>query len=780
MKKQKTDFIKFTQRWGILSLISLALVLIGFEIVTTYLDFNFRSNKTREEFISQQQALIKQEVNHAVDFIDYKTLFVDSVDENTKKELLETINLIRFGKEGYVFVNRFNGDALVSNGNIFSGEKKLWEVFPKDVKKTKALFEMEYNAAQKPEGDFIYYSFAKLTDSTKESPKVSFIYGIPSLQWLVGAGVYLDDVEKDIALMKSILIDHILINMIYTIVIVIVIIAFFLLLINIQFKKLKNDFDQFNLFFKEAAYEDEPIKLEKIKFSNFEEMAKNANIMLNDKMVAQQEVRDEKEQLFVTIRSVGDGLITTDNTGKVELMNTVAEKLTGWSNEEAKGKELNNVFNIVNENTRKQVENPVGRAIAENIIIGLANHTILISKDGTEYNIADSAAPIKDTNNNIRGVVLVFRDITEEYKIQEELRQSEIRYNRLSDLTYEGILIHKNGIAIDVNSALERISGYTAEELIGKNIIQLLVLKKYHKILFQNMQSEVIAPYEIEGIRKDGLIAKLEIESQNIGYKLGSENIRVTAIRDITEKSKMLDDLVESKKKAENASKLKSVFLAQMSHEIRTPINALVSMSSLLRYDFEDEANQDQLMSFEIIDRAGGRIIRTVDLLLNLSEIQTGTYEINSTLFNLYVDVLSLVIAGNKSLAEKKKIKLNLNSTSIDSDMLADYYTVNQIFVQLIDNAIKYTKEGEVCVTIDKNELGQLVVEIKDSGIGIEEEYLPKLFEPFSQEEMGYTRQYEGNGIGMALVKEYCKLNNAEIKVESKKGVGTIFRVVFN
>jgi PAS domain S-box-containing protein len=509
-------------------------------------------------------------------------------------------------------------------------------------------------------------------------------------------------------------------------------------------------------------------------------MAKNANIMLNDKMVAQQEVRDEKEQLFVTIRSVGDGLITTDNTGKVELMNTVAEKLTGWSNEEAKGKELNNVFNIVNENTRKQVENPVGRAIAENIIIGLANHTILISKDGTEYNIADSAAPIKDTNNNIRGVVLVFRDITEEYKNQEELRQSEIRYNRLSDLTYEGILIHKNGIAIDVNSALERISGYTAEELIGKNIIQLLVLKKYHKILFQNMQSEVIAPYEIEGIRKDGLIAKLEIESQNIGYKLGSENIRVTAIRDITEKSKMLDDLVESKKKAENASKLKSVFLAQMSHEIRTPINALVSMSSLLRYDFEDEANQDQLMSFEIIDRAGGRIIRTVDLLLNLSEIQTGTYEINSTLFNLYVDVLSLVIAGNKSLAEKKKIKLNLNSTSIDSDMLADYYTVNQIFVQLIDNAIKYTKEGEVCVTIDKNELGQLVVEIKDSGIGIEEEYLPKLFEPFSQEEMGYTRQYEGNGIGMALVKEYCKLNNAEIKVESKKGVGTIFRVVFN
>jgi signal transduction histidine kinase len=110
----------------------------------------------------------------------------------------------------------------------------------------------------------------------------------------------------------------------------------------------------------------------------------------------------------------------------------------------------------------------------------------------------------------------------------------------------------------------------------------------------------------------------------------------------------------------------------------------------------------------------------------------------------------------------------------------ADEYSVNQIFDNLINNAVKYTKEGEVKVKVDSFQNGQVVVDVSDTGIGISEEFLPNLFQPFIQEEQGYTRKYEGNGLGLALVKRYCDMNNAEIQVFSRKGEGTTFRVIFS
>jgi PAS domain S-box-containing protein len=491
--------------------------------------------------------------------------------------------------------------------------------------------------------------------------------------------------------------------------------------------------------------------------------------------------------------------------------------------------------------------------------------------------------------------------------MRKALKENEKRLSRLSELTYEGIIIHKNGIVVDLNPAFSRISGYSENELKGSNIIRKFIPKEYHSSVKKMMASDWVAPYEIKGIRKDGKLILIEIESRSIdineeegyrvtairdisqrveaknalskseeinksitetapnaiilinskglvtlwnkvaenmfgysseemegkgidkvvpsinlkAYKEDIENIEegknkdvikktveliavkkseesfpvelslsswstngevffTGIIRDISDRKKTESEIIKAKEKAENADKMKSIFLAQMSHEIRTPINALVSMSSLLRYDFEEKANEDQLMSFDVIDRAGERIIRTIDLLINLSEIQAGTYEVHRTQFNLLSDVISVIIADYKRQAKNKGINLLLNSTSINTEIISDSYTVTQIFTQLIDNAIKYTNKGEVSVKITRNEFEQLVVEIKDTGIGIEEKYLTKIFEAFSQEEMGYTRKYEGNGIGLTLVKTYCKLNNAKIEVESKKGIGSTFRVLFS
>ncbi|NOX18107.1 MAG: HAMP domain-containing histidine kinase, partial [Chlorobi bacterium] len=234
-----------------------------------------------------------------------------------------------------------------------------------------------------------------------------------------------------------------------------------------------------------------------------------------------------------------------------------------------------------------------------------------------------------------------------------------------------------------------------------------------------------------------------------------------------------------AKEKAENADKLKSIFLAQMSHEIRTPINAMLSLSSLLKDDLEDQVDEDFRISFELINKAGMRIIRTVDLLLNLSEIQAGTYEIITKKFDLYADVLGKIVVDYKKHAGDKNISLRVELETEDAEIVADSYTVTQIFTQLMDNAVKYTASGQIIVRIFRSKEGKLVAEISDSGIGIAEKYLSELFAPFSQEDSGYTRKYEGNGIGLALVKKYCELNNATIEVESQKGIGSTFRVVF-
>ena len=162
------------------------------------------------------------------------------------------------------------------------------------------------------------------------------------------------------------------------------------------------------------------------------------------------ELAAEKERLTVTLRSIGDGVISTDLEGKIISVNKVAEELTGWQEEEAMGKPLTKVFHIVNEFNRKRCEDPVRKVMETGGVVGLANNTILIGKDGKEHVIADSGAPIMDSQNKIIGAVLVFRDITEKRKMEAEL----VKAQKLESL---GVLA--GGIAHDFNNFLTAIIG---------------------------------------------------------------------------------------------------------------------------------------------------------------------------------------------------------------------------------------------------------------------------------------------------------------------------------
>ncbi len=180
-------------------------------------------------------------------------------------------------------------------------------------------------------------------------------------------------------------------------------------------------------------------------------------------------LRESREHLAATLRSIGDGVIACDTTGAVVSLNAAAEVLTGWSNAEAAGVSIREVFRIVNAQSRETAEIPVFRAIADGVNVDLANHTALIAKDGTEHQIADSCAPIKDSSGTVSGAVLVFRDVTEEYRQREELRESEERFKQLAEqsrtITWE---FDSEGLYTFISPVVKEILGYAPEEIIGK------------------------------------------------------------------------------------------------------------------------------------------------------------------------------------------------------------------------------------------------------------------------------------------------------------------------
>lgn len=179
--------------------------------------------------------------------------------------------------------------------------------------------------------------------------------------------------------------------------------------------------------------------------------------------------------------SVGDGVIATDAAGRVDLLNPVAETLTGWPQEEARGKPLEEVFRIVNEETRQEVETPVKKVIREGVVVGLANHTVLIARDGSERPVADSGAPIRDEQGGVAGVVLVFRDQSDQRAAENALHRSEERYRRLFEHMREGMaycrMIFEDDEAQDfvylsVNRAFVTLTGLKG--IVGKKVSEVI------------------------------------------------------------------------------------------------------------------------------------------------------------------------------------------------------------------------------------------------------------------------------------------------------------------
>lgn len=246
---------------------------------------------------------------------------------------------------------------------------------------------------------------------------------------------------------------------------------------------------------------------------------------------------------------------------------------------------------------------------------------------------------------------------------------------------------------------------------------------------------------------------------------------------EIGERKKIEEELILAKNKAEESDKLKSQFLMQMSHEIRTPISDIINFSNVIELknqEFFDEALKE---SVQAIKAGANRLSRTIEMMLDISQLKAGTVKPNREKINLKEELFNEIAPFFEELSEIKKVDFILEYKIDDAYVLGDLKMIKKIVTQLLENAFQFTSKGAITATLTKEHY--VLLTITDTGIGISEDFLPKIYNIFLQEDRGYSRRYEGNGLGLALVKNLCDINNIDIEIRSKKNEGTSVSLLF-
>ncbi len=464
---------------------------------------------------------------------------------------------------------------------------------------------------------------------------------------------------------------------------------------------------------------------------------------------------------------------------KLVYVNAAWEKLFGYSADEVYQPDFDYIKIVAEESVNFITSRRKNPLVTENT---KSNYEFTgKTKDGRKVNLVANVSQI--LINNEQFVLGIYQDITETKKIHNSLKETEQRLRNIIEnstiLFYSHTPDHrityvspqsKTFLDCEPEEALENWQNFLTDNPINNIGVERT------NIAIRTGKPQ--PPYELELKTKKGRIIWVEVHEAPI-VENGKTVAMVGSLTDITIKKQAEQALIKAKEKAEESDKLKSQFLAQISHEIRTPINIILNFASLISNEMKHKIDADIKEYLKIMDSSGRRIVRTIDLILNMSEIQTGTYNPIYKMIDIQNDILKPAYEEFKEFIKDKNLAFEIKMLTNQTKLLADEYSVFQIFHNLIHNAIKYTPAGKIEINVNRDTAKNLIVEVNDTGVGIAKEYLPRLFHPFTQEEQGYSRKYEGNGLGLALVKKYCEINNAQINVESEKGKGTTFRVIF-
>jgi len=515
-------------------------------------------------------------------------------------------------------------------------------------------------------------------------------------------------------------------------------------------------------------------------------------------------LQEREKDLAITLDSIGDAVITSDAEGNVTRMNPVAERLTGWQLSDAQGQSIKTIFPIIDALTREPVSNPVEKVLATGETVYLSDHTTLIAKDGVEYHIADSAAPIRNDTDNIQGMVLIFNDVSEQYQLREEIRSSQHLLQSLTDGLKAMVgIMQLDGRIVFINRMPLELTGVSRSEVLGKplwscdwfssngeavnNVKTLCLQGSKGKTVTQDIQFQArkniiwieMVVYPVLDI--EGNVIQVVFEGVDITGRKETEELQKNYQLELEQQ--VQERTAELEKKATElarATRLKSEFLANMSHELRTPMNSIVGFTKQVIKKSADTLEERQLNNLRTVERNAYHLLDLINGLLDLAKIEAGKMEAHADSFELSVlikEVFNLMF----SMLHGKSVELKTDLPVEEIYLHTDSVKLKQILINLISNAIKFTEQGSITVSArlqNREPEPQVIIHVTDTGVGIDEDALHYIFEAFRQVDGTLARKVGGTGLGLNIVCNFIKLLRGSVNVESEKNQGTTFELV--
>lgn len=540
---------------------------------------------------------------------------------------------------------------------------------------------------------------------------------------------------------------------------------------------------------------------------------------ITERKEAEAKLLQSEEQFRLISENVADMIVVLDLEGKRVYSNPSYKPILG-NTESLPGTDS---FRDIHPEDREKIKN----AFQDTIKTGVGERAEyrLIATDGSIHFIESQGSVIRDERGKIINVVVVSRDITSrkltdeelkkyreklevlvkerttELEIAKELAESaneelhkEIETRKQTEnalkaseqrlesiLNHAPILVYINdleGRYIFVNREFEKLMGLAFAEIVNKTDAELFPKERAQRNITQNekvISTKTAQIFENLSQKKDGEHYFVDIlfpifNSSNEIYATCGWSL------DITERKKSEQILKDAKDRAESADRMKSAFLATMSHELRTPLNSIIGFTGILMKGIAGTLNAEQLKQLGMAKGSAQHLLELINDVLDISKIEAGQLVVSLSKFN-FNETLRKVVSTVQPFAEKKDLKLQLTFDSEAIEIYSDERRVGQIFLNLINNAIKFTDKGFIKVNCESTD-GNLVTRVIDSGIGIKKDDMDKLFKPFSQIDTGLTRNHDGTGLGLSISQKLVEKLNGTITVESEVGVGSIFTVI--
>jgi PAS domain S-box-containing protein len=476
-------------------------------------------------------------------------------------------------------------------------------------------------------------------------------------------------------------------------------------------------------------------------------------------------LRQDHEWFRTTLASIGDAVIATNADGRVTFLNAVAQTLTGWAQEEARGTPLADVFKIINEKTRQTVDNPAARALREGAVVGLANHTLLIAKNGSETCIDDSAAPIRDEGGRVIGVVLVFRDVGERRRTEVGLRESDDRFRFLAESAPQKMFTAASNGEVDyfnqqwmefTGLSFEQIRGWGWKQFVHPDDVEENTRSWQHSI-------DTGEPFQLEHRfrRADGVYRWHLSRARAMRDGEGHVVLWIGSNTDI-------DDVKRAEESLKEDARRKDEFLATLAHELRNPLAPIRNGLQVMRLAGNDRRLFAPIQ--DMMERQLGQMIRLVDDLLDISRITRGKIELRKERLDV-TRVVEVALETSQPLIEEARHELVVHLPPEPLWITGDLTRLAQVVSNLLNNSAKYTPEGgHLCLTVERQG-GQALVRVRDDGAGIPADMLPRIFEMFTQVDRNSRQAQGGLGIGLTLVRRLIEMHGGTVEASSE-GVG--------